>query len=124
MKVPEQDANGPQAAAIAYHNALMDIGATICSAKKVHCSQCPLAIGCAAAGDTERHTVTGNPLKVATAKHHYGTAQRGAVPVVLSLIHDDNGRYLVTRRPITAHMVATGNCPVANATRAKRTARH
>ena len=122
-EVPDENANSRQASAIAYHNAMMDIGATICTAKTAHCQQCPLAQGCAAYADEARHRTTGNPLKVATAKHHYGTAVRGSMPIVLGLIHDDAGKYLVTRRPVTACRWLLGTTRRQTRKRAKLTAR-
>ena len=93
----------PLRSAIAYHNAMMDLGATICTAAQAHCTRCPVAATCAARHDSERQQATGNPLKVATKKHVYGNPCRGALAIVLGLIHDDAGRYLVARRPPTVH---------------------
>ena len=93
----------PVRSSIPYHTAMMDLGATVCSAKTTTCHRCPVNDTCQAHGNLERIQTTGNPLKVATKKHTYGAPQRGALAIVLGLIHDDNGKYLVTKRPITAH---------------------
>lgn len=101
----------PLRSAIPYHNAMMDLGATICTAAQAHCHRCPVAKTCAARSRPERQQATGNPLKVATKKHVYGNPRRGALAIVLGLIHDDAGRYLVARRPASAHAGGSWELP-------------
>jgi A/G-specific adenine glycosylase len=86
---------------IAWGNALMDLGATICTARRPGCGSCPWRAGCAARDDAERQALTAAPLKAAVSKQRYGVVpQRGRprLHIVLALIHDDAGRYLLARR--------------------------
>jgi A/G-specific adenine glycosylase len=68
--------------------AMMDLGATICTPRSPRCMLCPIASGCAArgAGEADRY-----PLKATKAKrpHRFGTA--------FWIEHD--GRVLLRRRP-------------------------
>ncbi len=92
---------------IAYTNALMDLGATVCTARKPDCAACPWQHRCASRGDQARQLASANPLKVATTRIAYGAAITDrAKPrrhVVLGLVHHD-GRYLVTRRRDGDHL--------------------
>lgn len=90
---------------IAYTNALMDLGATVCTARAPRCAICPWLQRCATASDQAYQSASGNPLKVASPKVAYGVAPRPGVPrlhIALALIHHD-GRYLVARRPKGRH---------------------
>lgn len=90
---------------IAYTNALMDLGATVCTARRADCTRCPWAGRCAARGRDEAIAAAANPLKVASASVRYSARiPRGKprVDVVLALVHHD-GRYLVARRPEGVH---------------------
>ncbi|HYE04815.1 MAG TPA: NUDIX domain-containing protein [Planctomycetota bacterium] len=91
---------------IAYTNALMDLGATVCTARAPRCGDCPWRDRCASANDALIHAATANPLKVAAAKIAYGDAvtdrAKPRLHIVLALVHHD-GRYLVTRRKAAAH---------------------
>ncbi|MBA2481079.1 MAG: A/G-specific adenine glycosylase [Planctomycetes bacterium] len=95
---------------IAYNNALMDLGALVCTAKKPACDRCPWRHRCASRDDLAVHAATSNPLKVASPKVAYGVAitDRSKVRqhIVLGLIHHE-GRYLVAKRPATVHQ---GSC--------------
>lgn len=97
---------------IAYNNALMELGATVCTARVANCAQCPWQARCVAAGAEhgERHLETANPLKVASKKKQYGVAitdrSKPRLHIVLALIHHD-GRYLVARRSAAQH---AGDC--------------
>ncbi len=97
---------------IAYTNALMDLGATVCTARAPHCEACPWLRRCASRGNAPTIAATSNPLKVAAKKVVYGhqldarTGTERALPrlhIVLGLIHHD-GRYLVARRKSDAHV--------------------
>jgi len=92
--------------AIAWNNALMELGALVCTARAPRCAACPWADGCASRADAVALARSANPLKVASPSATYGVAVTDrAKPrghVVLALIHDQ-GRYLVTRRPIEVH---------------------
>jgi A/G-specific adenine glycosylase len=92
--------------AIAYNNALMDLGATVCTARRPRCDACPWRARCRGRGQEERHLATANPLKAAVARVRYGDviADR-AKPrqhIVLALIHQ-RGRYLVAKRLAHQH---------------------
>lgn len=94
---------------VAWNNALMELGATVCTARAPRCPVCPWQARCAARGSAD-HQATANPLKVASAKVAYGDAIADrSLPrqhIVLALIHHD-GRYLVARRPAGSHQ---GGC--------------
>jgi A/G-specific adenine glycosylase len=88
-------------AAIAYNNALMDLGATVCTARRPRCGACPWAARCAGREQTERHLATANPLKAAQVATRYGALisdrTKPRQRIVLALIHHQ-GRYLVAKR--------------------------
>ncbi len=88
---------------VAWNNAVMELGALVCTARTPACAACPWSARCVAARDPGRLAVTAAPLKAATAKVAYGepAPPRGTavVKVVLALIHHD-GRYLAQRRPV------------------------
>jgi A/G-specific adenine glycosylase len=92
---------------IAYTNALMDLGATVCTARLARCGACPWRDRCASRDAVEAHAATSNPLKVASTKRAYGVAigdrSRPRRHVALALVHHED-RYLVARRPPEAHL--------------------
>jgi len=86
---------------IAYNNALMELGALVCTARQPTCAACPWAERCVARGHTERHVATAAPLKAATPTVAYGEPLDRSLPrlhVVLALVHHE-GNYLIARRP-------------------------
>ncbi|MFW5859105.1 MAG: A/G-specific adenine glycosylase [Planctomycetota bacterium] len=87
---------------IAYNNALMELGATICTAREPRCTLCPWFARCRLSGEPERLVQTANPLRVASARTRYGVAitdrRKPRVHVAMALIHDNAGKYLVARR--------------------------
>lgn len=91
---------------IAFNNALMELGATICTARKPACGACPWSHRCASRDRAETHAASANPLKVATPRVAYGaTITDAAKPrrhVVIALIHHED-RYLVAKRAADAH---------------------
>jgi A/G-specific adenine glycosylase len=90
---------------IAWNNAVMELGALVCTARTPRCDVCPWAKRCCARADAAVQAATAAPLKVAQVKIRYGQpAPPRGTPlqrVVLALIHDQ-GRYLAARRP--AHL--------------------
>jgi A/G-specific adenine glycosylase len=91
---------------VAWNNAMMELGALVCTARAPACAVCPWSARCRAARDPGRLAATAAPLKAASAKVVYGepAPPRGTpvVKVVLALIHHD-GRYLAQRRPADKH---------------------
>ena len=89
---------------VAYNNALMDLGATVCTAR----GACPWEARCTSRGRPAVIAATSNPLKVQSAKVSYGheltDRKLPRLHVVLGLIHDGAGRYLVARRLADAHL--------------------
>ena len=86
-------------------NALMDLGATVCTARVAQCSRCPWAQRCRSRDDHDAQANTSNPLKVASAKRSYGQIRDRSLPhcvIVLGLCHHD-GRYLVAKRAADRH---------------------
>ena len=99
---------------VAYTNALMDLGATVCTARTAHCDRCPWNKRCASAGDDSAQMATANPLKVASPKVAYGVAVTDrSLPrlhIVLALVHHD-GKYLVAQRPKDKHVGGSWELP-------------
>jgi mutator protein MutT len=99
----EVSANDP----VAYTNALMDLGATVCTARSPRCTVCPWLGRCVSSTKPEAHAASSSPLKVASAKVDYGAApinrKRQPLHIVLALIHHD-GKYLVARRRTEQHL--------------------
>jgi A/G-specific adenine glycosylase len=92
--------------AIAYNNALMDLGATVCTARRPRCDACPWRARCAGRDQAERHLATANPLKAVVAASRYGAQitdrAKPRQHIVLALIHHQE-RYLVARRLAHQH---------------------
>lgn len=92
---------------IAYTNALMDLGATVCTARSPRCAICPWLARCVSSAKPEVQAASSNPLKVASAKVDYGAApidrRRQPRHIVLALVHHD-GKYLVARRQADLHL--------------------
>ncbi len=89
-----------------YNNALMDLGATLCTARVPSCGACPWEKRCVAKGKSTVIGATSNPLKVASAKSTYGVDLPKGMPrlhIVLGLIHE-GGRYLIAKRKADAHV--------------------
>ena len=86
---------------IAYTNALMDLGATVCTARAPRCTVCPWLSRCVSSSKPDVQAASSNPLKVASVKVDYGAQpidhKRQPLHIVLALIHHD-GKYLVARR--------------------------
>jgi A/G-specific adenine glycosylase len=93
--------------AIAYTNALMDLGATICTARQPRCGACPWQGRCASRDQRAVHQATSNPMKVARPRVAYGvTVSNRSTPrlhIVLALIHHA-GSYLVAKRGSEQHL--------------------
>jgi len=92
---------------IAYNNALMDLGATVCTARDPACSMCPWKKRCVSCGHQPVIAATSNPLKVAAKKIVYGAELHNRklprLHIILALIHHEN-RYLIARRHAAAHV--------------------
>jgi A/G-specific adenine glycosylase len=91
---------------VSWNNAVMELGALVCTARTPRCAVCPWQVRCVAARDPGRLAATAAPLKAMTVKATYGdpAPPRGTpvVKVVLALIHHD-GNYLAQRRPVDKH---------------------
>ena len=92
---------------VQYNNALMDLGATVCTARNPACGACPWEARCVSRGKPTVIAATSNPLKVQTKKIDYGAditdRSLPRLHIVLGLIHED-GRYLVAKRKTGAHV--------------------
>lgn len=99
---------------IAYNNALMEIGALICTARKPRCEVCPWRKDCHSIGDSAAVELRAAPLKVASTKKQYGVAitdrSKPRMHIVLALIHDD-GKYLLSKRPKNVHQAGKWELP-------------
>jgi len=79
----------PQAQLADYTQAIMDLGATVCSARAPRCTQCPIAADCAAlAGDA-----------VARIPHKRRARKVPQRATRLLVLQDQDGRILLERRP-------------------------
>jgi A/G-specific adenine glycosylase len=91
---------------VRWNNAIMELGALICTARSPACDDCPWRRGCRARGDAAALAATAAPLKAQVERPVYGDPPppRGTpvVRVVLALVHDQ-GRYLVAMRPRHLH---------------------
>lgn len=72
-----------------YNQALMELGATVCTPRAPNCPSCPLRVVCGAAdaGDPEAYPVT---AKRAPIPHHN---------VAVGVLFDDAGNVLIQKRP-------------------------
>ncbi len=91
---------------IRYNNALMELGALVCTARKPSCEQCPWQKTCKTKNDERYLAISAAPLKVASKKHDYGVKvvdrKKKRQHIVIALIHHD-GSYLVAKRPQDVH---------------------
>ncbi|MFP5383114.1 MAG: A/G-specific adenine glycosylase [Gammaproteobacteria bacterium] len=84
------EAHTPHSRLREYTQAMMDLGATVCTRSKPRCSDCPLAAGCIARAQ-------GNPQEYPGRR-----AKPRSVPVrsaLLLLLRDTDGQVLLERRP-------------------------
>lgn len=92
---------------IQYNNALMELGALVCTARTPGCATCPWKTSCQARDTTQRILDTANPLKAVSKKIRYGDVIRQRSKphqhIVLALIHHE-GLYLVAQRKKTQHL--------------------
>lgn len=86
----EARAHLPAARSADYAQALMDLGATICTRAQPDCGHCPLAALCVARRG-------GSTAQLPTPRPHRAIQERRAIFVVL---RDRGGRVLLVRRPI------------------------
>lgn len=105
----------PPAAAIAWNNALMELGALVCTARAPRCDACPWASACRSRGDAEALARSATPLTPARARPDAAPARPidprlPRTHIVLGLIHQD-GRYLVARRPAQVHLGGSWELP-------------
>ncbi len=79
----------PRTRIAAYTQAIMDLGATLCTRTKPDCPQCPLRAGCCA-------------RKLGAPQDYPVRATRAPTPLKATrmlMIHDQRGRVLLTQRP-------------------------
>ena len=86
-----------------FNQALMDFGATLCTARKPKCLICPMRAGCRAYPVQPRHTSVSEPRCI----------------VVTAAVVERDGRYLVTRRLRGTHLEGCGSFRAASASRAR-----
>ncbi len=85
------DANTPTTRVADYTQAIMDLGATLCTRSKPRCSDCPVATSCAAHRQEATHLYPSpKPRKVLPVKR-----------ARMFLLVDSDGRCLLERRPPT-----------------------
>lgn len=86
---------------IRYNNALMELGALVCTARNPNCDACPWKKSCASIDNVSYVQDSAAPLKVASKKERYGVEitdkKKLRQHIVLALIHHE-GLYLVTKR--------------------------
>ena len=94
-----------------YNQAMMDLGATLCTARKSTCVQCPLQQDCQA-------FQAGNPEAYPGKKPKKELPIRSACMLVLQ---DDEGRYLLERRPSQGRWGGLWSFPEFSDSQAART---
>jgi A/G-specific adenine glycosylase len=72
-----------------YAQALMDLGASVCTPKKPSCDQCPLRQKCAALAGHKQESFPRITAKKKSKQQH----------AVMFVLRDSKGRYLLRRRP-------------------------
>ena len=82
---------------VAWNNALMELGATVCTARRPACERCPWAVYCVSAGDVRRVAETATPLRSASSSGPAPLRQRGGSHHLIALARDGQGDYLVGR---------------------------
>jgi A/G-specific adenine glycosylase len=97
------EANTPAARVADYTQAIMDLGATVCTRAKPRCDACPVAAGCVALRDGRVHLLPGRKPARATPM------RRTTMLVVL----DRDGRVLLERRPPTGVWAGLWSLPEA-----------
>jgi A/G-specific adenine glycosylase len=97
-----------------YNQAMMDLGATLCSRSKPDCRPCPLHRHCIACSQEQQHLYPG---KKATKKLPHRHIQ-------MLLIRDAAGRILLEKRPQTGIWAGLWSLPEATAERQAHTACH
>ncbi|MBY6205316.1 A/G-specific adenine glycosylase [Halomonas denitrificans] len=87
----EADVRTPDGSPADYTQAIMDLGATLCTPKRPACSHCPVRADCMARRDGRQEELpTPKPRKnLPTREQHFG------------LLRDADGRVLLERRPPT-----------------------
>jgi A/G-specific adenine glycosylase len=81
----------PEKRVAAYNQAMMDLGATLCTRRNPRCGDCPVGVDCAArrAGDPHDYPAS-KPRR-----------ERPVREVTMLLLRDDSGRVLLEQRPPT-----------------------
>jgi A/G-specific adenine glycosylase len=77
------------------NQALMELGATLCSPRAPRCNACPLTTSCVAAGE-------GDPERYPAAARRRATERRE----LLAAVVERDGRFLVCRRPEESSLLA------------------
>ena len=99
---------------VAYNNALMELGALICTARQPQCDRCPWRNDCQSIDNTEAIIARAAPLKVASKKKRYGVEitdrSKPRSRIILALIHQD-GKYLLTKRTKNVHQAGKWEIP-------------
>jgi len=72
-----------------YNQAMMDLGATVCTRKQPHCAVCPIASDCVAQTKGCQHALpTPRPRKILPVRETY-----------MLIVHNTDGEVLLQRRP-------------------------
>lgn len=88
------EAHTPDYRAADYTQAIMDLGATLCTRARPACDDCPFAGDCQARAE-------GRTAELPHGRPRTGRAQRRRRETAMLLIRDGAGRVLLTRRPPT-----------------------
>jgi A/G-specific adenine glycosylase len=72
-----------------YTQAIMDLGATLCTRSKPHCDECPLQVGCVAFMAHRQHELPAKRVRAARAQRQ----------VVMLIARNREGSVLLQRRP-------------------------
>jgi A/G-specific adenine glycosylase len=88
----QADACTPVRAVAEYTQAIMDLGATVCTRSTPACSVCPMNTGCVAAREGRQRELPGR-------KHRRVRPSREATILIAEIEHDGSTAVLVERRP-------------------------
>jgi A/G-specific adenine glycosylase len=88
----QADACTPTQNVAAYTQAIMDLGATVCTRSTPACTACPLSTGCVAA-------LEGRQTELPGRKHRRARPSREATILIAEIAHDGSTAVLVQRRP-------------------------
>ena len=93
----------PQKHVFDFNQALMDFGATLCTARKPRCGECPMKRAC-------------KSVRLSDGRMTNDEGRRALIVVAAAVVERD-GAFLLTRRLKGTHLAGTWEFPAASASR-------